>query len=138
MYSTKLSVSVHILSLIALTKNCSITSDCMAGSIQTNPALVRRLLSQLKKANLIKTQTKLGTTGLTKPSSEISLLEIFRAVEPEQRLFDIHTGTNAKCPVGAHIESALTQAYDQVQKDFEEQLNSIYLSDILKYLKKQD
>lgn len=134
MYSTKLSVSIHMLCLIALNPNCSITSDRMAGSIQTNPALVRRLLSQLKKANLIKTQTKLGTTGLAKPSSDISLREVFQAVEPEQRLFGIHTDTNMKCPVGANVENVLTQIYDQVQSNFEDQLSSIHLSDILKCL----
>lgn len=134
MYSTKLSVSIHILCMIALSPDSSITSDHMADSIQTNPALVRRLMSQLKKANLIETQTKLGATGLAKSSSEISLLEVFRAVEPEQRLFDIHTGTNMKCPVGANIGNVLTQIYDQVQTNFEDQLRNIYLSDILKYL----
>lgn len=134
MYSTKVSVSIHILCMIALNPDCPITSDRMAGSIQTNPALVRRLMSQLKKANLIKTQTKLGATGLAKPSSDISLREVFRAVEPEQRLFDIHTGTNMKCPVGANIGKVLTQIYDQVQTNFEDQLGNIFLSDILRIL----
>ena len=134
MYSTKLSVSVHILCMIALNPDCPITSDRMASSIQTNPALVRRLMSKLKKANLIQVQTKLGATGLVKPSSEISLCEVFRAVEPEQRLFDIHAGTNMKCPVGANIGKTLTQIYDKVQVDFEDQLGNISLFDVLKIL----
>lgn len=133
-YSTKLSVSIHILCMIARNPDSSVTSDYIAGSIQTNPALVRRLMSRLKKANLIHTQTKLGATGLAKASSEISLMEIFRAVEPEQRIFDIHTDTNMKCPVGANIGKALTRIYDQVQENFEKQLEGIYLSDILKIL----
>ena len=134
MYSTKLSVSIHILCMIALKPDCPITSDRMAGSIQTNPALVRRLMSKLKKANLIETQTKLGATGLAKPSSDISLREVFRAVEPEHRLFDIHAGTNMKCPVGANIGKTLTQIYDKVQVDFEDQLGNISLFDVLKIL----
>lgn len=134
MYSTKLSVSIHILCVIALNSDSPITSDYIASSIQTNPALVRRLMSRLKKANLIHTQTKLGATGLAKPTAEISLLDVFQAVEPEQRIFDIHTNTNMKCPVGANIERVLTQFYQGVQTDFEKQLKSIHLSDILNSL----
>ncbi len=132
MYSTKYSVSIHILSLIALKEEQPITSDYIAGSVNTNPALVRRLMSSLKKAELIRTQTKLGVLGLKKPPEEISLLQVFKAVEKEQRLFSIHSDSNPNCPVGARIGSALEFVNDQIQSAFEKELDSIYLSDILK------
>jgi len=131
MYSTKYAVSIHILSLIALKKETSITSDYIAGSVNTNPALVRRLMSDLKKAGLIQTQTKIGVTGLLKLPEEISLLEIFKAVENRQDLFAIHQGTNEACPVGAKIGSVLEHINGKIQSDFEKELQEMHLSDIL-------
>ena len=130
MYSSKLSVSIHILCLVALAAH-PITSDYIAGSIGTNPVLVRRLMGQLKRAGLLNTQTKLGATGLTKPPEKITLLEIFRAAEPQQRLFDIHAGTNMNCPVGANINKILTQLYGGIQQQMETQLEKVRLSDLL-------
>lgn len=133
-YSTKFAVSIHILSLIAIKKEESITSDYIAGSVNTNPALVRRLMSGLKKAGLIQTQTKIGVTGLMKTPEEISLLEIFKAVESRQDLFAIHSDTNTECPVGAKIGFVLEDINRKVQLDFESELKSLHLSDILEGL----
>lgn len=131
MYSTKYAVSIHILSLIALKKGKSITSDYIAESVNTNPALVRRLMSGLKKAGLIQTQTKIGVTGLMKNPEEISLLEIFKAVEDRQDLFAIHSDTNTACPVGAKIGCVLEHVNEKIQSSFEEELGSLHLSNIL-------
>jgi len=131
MFSTKTSVGIHILCVIALSPEANITSDHIAGSIGTNPALVRRLMSQLKQAGLIRTSTKLGVVGLAKDSGSITMLDVFHAVEKEQRVFDLHTHCNPKCPVGANIEGTLTQTYERVQSDFEARLDGINLADIL-------
>ncbi|WP_455716387.1 Rrf2 family transcriptional regulator [Anaerosporobacter sp.] len=130
-YSTKFAVSIHILSLIASKKEESITSDYIAGSVNTNPALVRRLMSGLKKAGIIQTQTKVGVTGLLKKPEEITLLEIFKAVESRQDLFAIHSDTNTTCPVGAKIGFVLENINGKVQSELQNELKSLHLADIL-------
>ncbi len=132
MYSTKLSVSIHILSVIALMEESAVTSDYIASSINTNPVLVRRLMSRLKKASLISTSTKLGVTGLSKRLEDITLLDIFLAVEDHADLFAIHGNPNLKCPVGARIESTLKHLYDTIQTETEKKLSGITLADITK------
>ncbi len=132
MYSSKLSVSIHILSVIALMEQQTITSEYIASSINTNPVLVRRLMSRLKNAKLIKTSTKLGVTGLARKAEDISLLDVFLAVEDHRDLFAIHSDTNLKCPVGAKIEGTLKHLYDNIQTATEEKLSSITLADIIK------
>lgn len=132
MYSTKLSVSIHILSVIALMEQQTVTSDYIASSINTNPVLVRRLMSRLKNAKLIKTSTKLGVTGLARKPEEISLLEVFLAVEDHRDLFSIHSNTNLNCPVGAKIEGTLKHLYDNIQTATEDKLSAITLADIIK------
>ena len=137
MYSTKYAVSIHILSLIASKKGESITSDEIAKSVNTNPALVRRLMSDLKKSGLIQTQTKIGITGLTKTPEEISLLEIFKAVETRQDLFAIHSDTNTKCPIGANIGCVLEHMNRKIQSSFEVELGNLNLFNILEGLDKK-
>ncbi|MDF2869238.1 MAG: ywnA [Anaerocolumna sp.] len=134
MYSTKFAVGIHILSLIALKQEDGITSDYIAGSVNTNPALVRRLMSDLKKSGLIQTKTKIGVTGLMKTPEEITLLEIFKAVENRQDLFAIHSDTNSECPVGARIGWVLEGINHKVQYSFQEELETMHLSDILEGL----
>ena len=137
MFSTKLSVSTHILCMVALRSGPAVTSGHIAESICTNPALVRRLMSRLHRAQLLRTCQKRGTVGLGRPAEEISLGDIFRAVEPEQRLFDLHTSASTDCPVGAHIGEVMTDVYQRIQTDFDNQLQSIRLSDILDKLRQQ-
>jgi DNA-binding IscR family transcriptional regulator len=132
MYSTKLSVSIHILSVIALMESPPITSEYIASSINTNPVLVRRLMSRLKKAKLVETSTKLGVMGLARKEEDITLLDIFHAVEDHPQLFNIHGDTNHKCPVGAKIESVLTRLYDNIQIATEKELSAITLAEITK------
>ncbi len=137
MFSTKTSVGIHILCVIASSPESNVTSDHIAESIGTNPALVRRLMSRLKQAGLIRTSTKLGVIGLAKATSAITLLSVFKAVEREQRVFDLHTDPNPLCPIGANIERTLTQVYGQVQSDFEARLAGITLSAIVDTLQQR-
>ncbi|MBP1757103.1 MAG: ywnA, partial [Firmicutes bacterium] len=96
------------------------------------PVLVRRLMSRLKKAKLIQTSTKLGVTGLARKAEDISLLDVFLAVEDHRDLFAIHSDTNLECPVGAKIEGTLKHLYNNIQTATEDKLSSITLADITK------
>ena len=52
--SSRFTIAVHMLCYIALFQDKEkVTSDIMAGSINANPVVVRRLLSQLKQLSLI-------------------------------------------------------------------------------------
>ena len=60
-----------------------VCSDALAGSVNTNPVVIRRLLSQLRKAGLVTTQKgSCGGATLCASPEEISLDAVYRAVEP--------------------------------------------------------
>ncbi|MCZ4136194.1 transcriptional regulator, partial [Escherichia coli] len=50
--SSRFSIAVHTLSLIATMPN-ECTGDLIAQSVNTNPVIIRRIMSSLKKAGLI-------------------------------------------------------------------------------------
>ena len=84
--SSRFSVAVHVLSLLALPEQDGVllTSERMAGSVNTNPVVIRRILGQLKKAGLVEVRPASGGTFLTRQPAAITLLEVYRAVEVVQ------------------------------------------------------
>ena len=113
-------------------KEQKVTSDFMAASIGTNPVIVRKLLGQLKSAGLIEVQRGTGGVTVLKPYSEITLLDIYKAVEcnPNEELFRFHENPNPECPVGANIHKALDERLTEVQQVMEAELSKTTLADI--------
>ena len=59
--NTRFAVAVHILTLLHTQQGEPATSEYIASSVNTNPSLIRRLLSQLARAGL--TASQMGTGG---------------------------------------------------------------------------
>lgn len=131
--STRFSDSIHILSFIQIYQGkIPLTSDNIAGSVEISPVMVRRLMSTLKKAGLI--ETKSGASPdphLAKPAEEISLLDIYLAVEKNKPLFEIDHETNPKCIVGGNIQSTLEYFYSEAENAALAKLNSVSLADVI-------
>ncbi|MCY9075270.1 Rrf2 family transcriptional regulator, partial [Bacillus inaquosorum] len=51
--------------------------------------------------------------------ADISLLEVYRAVQKQEELFAVHENPNPKCPVGKKIQNALDETFEIVQKAME-------------------
>ena len=78
--STRFAVSVHILSVLYYNKDYACDSEFIAGSVNTNPVVIRRLVTALKKAGLVEVTPGVKGIKLQKEPSEISLYEIYNAV----------------------------------------------------------
>lgn len=133
--STKLSVAIHILSLIEMGPPDQVNSELIASSVNTNPVVIRRLMSKLKKAGLIHTSRGATKTYLLKKPEDISLYDVYDAVELEHEIFNIHQNPNPNCQVGANIQSALEVQYSKIQQQMEVELKEIALSDVLHQIK---
>ncbi|KIL49411.1 Rrf2 family transcriptional regulator [Jeotgalibacillus soli] len=133
--SSRFSMAVHILSLIALSPSSS-TSDVIAGSVQTNPVIIRRIIGQLKKAGLVGVRAGVGGTYLLKELDEITLLDLYKAVEvvEDDELFNFHDHPNPKCPVGANIESVFRTKMLQAQSAMEQELAQVTLDQLVSEL----
>ncbi|WP_214793056.1 MULTISPECIES: Rrf2 family transcriptional regulator [unclassified Exiguobacterium] len=132
--SSRFSVAIHMLTLVALSPPEVISSDFLARSVNTNPALIRKIMAMLKKAELI--QVKPGVAGATlkKSLNAISLLEIYQAVsvvEPNE-LFGIHDQPNPACPVGRNIQTTIEPIFITAQSAMERVLEQITLGDVVK------
>ena len=129
--SSRFAYAVHVLALLSLQEGVPLSSEMIAGSVNTNPALIRRLLSMLAEAGF--TTSQLGAGGgalLARAPQEIRLVDVYRAVE-DVRLFGLHRDTpNPACLVGRHIQSVLEGVVDDAQRAMEASLASRTLADV--------
>ena len=130
-YSVKVSHAVHILVFIYTADGLPLSSDKIAESIHTNPGCVRQIMSALRNAKLLKSVTGHPKPELAKAPEEISLLDIYKAVEGDKPLLHLDTHTNPECGIGVNIQLALQEFYDKVQKDAEASMAGISLADII-------
>jgi Rrf2 family protein len=113
--SSRFAVAVHILALMAASEDEPIKSDQMAISVNTNPVVIRRILCSLSRAELVTSQTgSAGGSRLARKAGQISLLDVYQAVE-EGGVFGLHRQSPSRhCPVGGAIESILKDVLDEV------------------------
>ena len=125
-------MGVHILAMLDVCKGMPCTSEFIAGSVNTNPVVVRRILGLLRKAGLVRTSLGRGGAELLKRPEDITLLEVYRAVGANAgNVLDIHTETNPQCPVGANIQAALGGTVHAVQALLEAELSTRTVADIV-------
>ncbi|WP_099974031.1 Rrf2 family transcriptional regulator [Lactobacillus terrae] len=130
-YPHRLSDAVHILSYIEIFKDENPSSAIMAASMESNPSLVRRIMSQLSNADLLITSPGKVSPKLSRQPSDISLLDIYRAVDESGSLLHVDEDTNPNCLVGANIQDVLESKYAQVQAASEREMSLISLDDII-------
>jgi len=130
--NTQFSIAVHL--MIALGFKCEkqVTSSELAMSINTSPSFVRRILAKLSKANLVNTTTgKSGACLLAKKPKDISLLEIYKAVDAPQT-FAIHDyPVQSQCRVSCNIEATMRKVLARAQNSFEGSLGETSLAEVI-------
>lgn len=136
--SSRFTLAIHIFACVDIFKNdYKVTSDFISKSTNVNPVIIRKILLQLRNAGLIEVARGTGGTKITRPLSEITFLDIYRAVEcvEDNTLFHFHENPNEKCPVGRNIHNVLDDKLQRVQTAMERELQSITLEDVKKDLK---
>lgn len=130
-FSTRVSDAVHILTFIALNRNEALTSQRIAESIRTNPGCVRQLMVSLRRYGIMTSVQGHARPALSRAPADISLLDIYRAVEGGKPLLHLDTHTNPECGVGVNIQLALQDYFDKVQNRAEDEMSRITLQDVL-------
>lgn len=130
--NSRFAIAVHTLALMANHEETPMKSEFIACFVKTNPVVIRRLLPELAKSGLVETQAGAhGGTRLIKKPEEISLWEIYQAVE-KSAAFSVHTpSSEGQCKVSRNIESVLINIQNRVDKAVWQTLRCITLAEIL-------
>lgn len=130
--STRFTVALHILTLLASNPGQAMTSEYIAGSVNTNPVVVRRLLAVFRKLGIVSSQP--GNGGgweLASDPKKLTLRDVRKAVN-EGSPFSMHSNPpNPKCPVGRNIQRALLPIYDEAEAVMERQLEQTSIDSLL-------
>ncbi|MEE0511852.1 MAG: Rrf2 family transcriptional regulator [Peptococcaceae bacterium] len=131
-FSSRLPVAVHILlAIVEFEGKEKTTSTFLAGSVNVNPVIIRNTLGQLKTAGLVTVKAGEGGASLAKDPKDITLMDIFNAVEKKEALFHFHENPNPECPVGKNVHAVLDCRLAAIQETMQRQMKSITLQDLI-------
>jgi Rrf2 family protein len=135
-HNSQFTVAIHILTLLAYSDEEQLTSEYIAGSVNTNPVVIRRLLGSLREANLVASQRGPGGGWLlARPARGITLRDVYRVVAGST-LFPLHPSTpNQLCPVGGTIQSALNGHFHDAQVALEKDLENTSVADLVRQVR---
>ncbi|WML56129.1 Rrf2 family transcriptional regulator [Neobacillus sp. PS2-9] len=131
--SSRFAVGIHILSLIEFNKDGVSSSEFLAGSVNTNPAVIRKIMGMLKNAELINVRPGIAGAELAKELSEITLLDVYKAVNvvQDKELFSVHDNPNPACPVGRNIQDTIVPLFSAAQLALEKSLAHVSIADVV-------
>lgn len=137
--SVRFTAAAHALLCIAYFENTErVTSEFISGSTGVNAVIIRKILLQLQKAELVETAAGVGGSHLAKEAKEITLLDVYRAInsdEEEREVFNFHPNPNSNCPIGKNIHRVLDPSLDSAQNAMEAELAKTTIADLLKKIK---
>lgn len=132
--SMKCSIAVHCLIFIHEAKGIAkVTSSLLAESTGSNPVVIRNILSALKKAGLITVPRGTGGAQLCVDPSQITLYQIYAALEPEgiTSIIGIHPCDGRPCPVAKNIRKVLESPYHKIENAVKETMEEITLQSMI-------
>lgn len=89
------------------------------------------MMSALSKAGLITSHRGIASPTLNRALSEITVFDVYRAVEGSKPLLHLDTHTNPECGIGVKIQYAIGDIYEQIQEAAETAMKSRTLADVL-------
>ena len=131
--SSRFTIALHVFACLdEFQGQFKLTSDLLAGSVNVNPVVIRKILGQLKSAGLVNVARGAGGASIAKPLSEITCLDVYNAVEcvEDGQLFHFHERPNEACPIGRNIHAILDAKLQRVQNAMERELASITLEEV--------
>lgn len=132
--STKCSTAIHSLLAIAIfSPHSKVTSEMLAESVGCNPVEIRKIFAGLKKAGIISVSRGTGGTALLKEPKDISMLDIYLAVDKLalNEWIGVHSNPSDECFIGRNITALLAGPYNQVSEAVKATMAGISLESLL-------
>jgi Rrf2 family protein len=126
--NTRFATGVHALALLASEPDVLQTSDDVAGKLKTNPVVIRRVFSLLHQAGLVESQKgPHGGSRLTKPAKQITLAEIYSALDGGEVFHTADFGADT-----GKTQNKLRSVFEDAEAALRAELKKTSLSDLVK------
>ena len=129
---TKFSTAIHLLILVSEAEQ-PMSSEQIETSVGTNPSYVRKVAARLSRTGIIEGRRGRSGFALLKAPEDISMLEVYRAVEQTDsvHVFDIHQNPSDECIVGRNIRPVLGGMFRHAEQVVEDELAGATLADCM-------
>lgn len=129
--SSRVAVAVHVLAYLAWRRDEPVTSERMAGSVNTNAVVVRRIMGSLRNAGLVSVQPGVGGGAqLAREPQDITLLDVYHAVEEKEELFALHADPCRHCDIGSNIRQVLQGVFCEAHQAMQGVLGQVTIADV--------
>jgi Rrf2 family protein len=134
--NSRMASAVQILCVMAYKGQGGSNSEIIARSLQTNPVVVRRLLKCLEREGLVEIRPgKDGGVQFRREPEEITLDQIYKAVESETDVFALRRGGNPNCPVNSRMTDLLGPILGAANSAVETTLRQTTLSSLIQAIR---
>jgi len=134
--NSALAGAIQILSVLAWRGDQETTSDMLASSLRTNPVVVRRVLKSLERRGLVEVRAgRHGGVALVRSPAEITLEDIYKAVEPDGSLFALRKRGSPRCRVHLAMKTLLPPVFGEADAAVDRVLRQIKLSTLIEQIR---
>ena len=135
--SSRLTVSLHVLTLLALVPDRPLTSEYIARSVNTHAVVIRRVLALLRRKRLVRSRAgNAGGWELARHPGSITVLDVRQAVD-DGPAFAMHSQRpSAACPVGRDIQRVLEGVYAHATRALDRELQRTTVAALLESVRK--
>lgn len=124
---TRLSGVLHVLIHLGQVSE-PLTSEVLAGTMGTNPAIFRRTMAGVREAGYVRSDKGHGGGwALAKPLAEITLLDIYLALERPALFAFGNRSAEPECKVERAVNAALTDTMAEAEALFVRRFGEITL-----------
>lgn len=140
--SVRFSIAVHILLCASVFGGQKkVTSDLIAAQIGTNPVVIRKIMKNLNDAGMIESPSGIGGIRLIQKPEQITLGDVFKAVEGEGSLFRVYDAVPEDTQA-EHIHDVVRESFGKLERVVDDAMASVTLSYLIRNyerpLKKKD
>ncbi len=134
---TRFAVATHTMSVLAFVGDQSVSATFIGEQISINPVIVRRTLSLLGKAGLVKSSGgSKGGSRLARSATKITLLDIYRAIHPKRPFEKVQGFPKSTCKEGRRVDRVLVGLFDEANEALDKVLSRRTLTDVLSEARK--
>ena len=129
--NSRLAVGLHAMTVLAFRAPEVLRSEDIAFSVRTNPVVIRRILSQLARAGLVKSiRGKTGGFVLGRDPRRITGLDVYRALDPSGFFAQLPQAPQRMCEVSCAMKHLLDKTFKQVDEVVAQQLSRITIASL--------
>ncbi|GGF92072.1 RrF2 family transcriptional regulator [Paenibacillus abyssi] len=131
--NSEFTIAVHSLVYLAYLPERMASSECIADTVQTNPARVRKVMGCLRRGGFV--ETREGTRGgyrLTIDPATVTLGEIYRVMAQGSLMPNWCSGDpDSDCVVGSNMQEVMNGIFCSAEKHLEAYFSQITIANVL-------